>query len=109
MNDQLNISVYEVIGGPSCVTASDGQKIHDRLAAALTNNRHVTLSFRNITDLTPTFMNTAIGQLYGEFERDRIRIFIKIKDFPPEALVLLKLVVDNAIHYFTDMRMRNEG
>jgi len=111
MDDELNISVFEITGDSHCVTSSAGQKVYDRLALALRNKRNVTLSFCNVTVLTPVFLNTAIGQLYGKFDREQIRSMLKVRDFPPDDLALLKRVVDNATQYFSGLRKfpRTEG
>ena len=98
--EEIRISIFEVVGGPLCVATSDGQKVYDRLAAALEANRKVALSFHNVTALTAAFLNTAIGQLYGTFSQEQIRSRLKVKDIEQEDLALLKRVVDNAKLYF---------
>ena len=44
----LQISIFEVVGGPLCVASSDGQKVYDRLTAALKTDLRVTLSFQRL-------------------------------------------------------------
>lgn len=100
MKKKIDISVYEVVGGPLCVAADDGQQVHSRIARALKEKCDVALSFNNVNLLTATFLNTAIGQLYGEFSEDEIRSSLKVTDMETEDLVLLKRVVDNAKRYF---------
>ena len=98
----LQISIFEVVGGPSCVASNDGQKVYDRLAAALQADRYVTLSFHKVTTLTAAFLNTAIGQLYGTFSEEQIRSRLKVENIEPDDRALLKRVVDNAKLYFKD-------
>lgn len=52
----IEISLYEVVGSHLCAAPDDGQKVYERLAAALNRNLPVSLSFRNISVLTPTFL-----------------------------------------------------
>lgn len=98
----IRISIFEVVGSPLCVTSSDGQKVYQRLAAALKADRDVLLSFRNVTALTAAFLNAAIGQLYGIFNKKHIRDFLKVEDVEQNDLALLKRVVDNAKLSFKD-------
>jgi hypothetical protein len=63
MERALIISPYEIVGGPLCMASDDGQKVYQRIAAALKARQPVTVSFRHVTGLTPTFLHAAIGQL----------------------------------------------
>lgn len=102
MNKTVDISVFEVVGDALCVASNDGQKVYDRLFPALKKQSRTTLSFRNVTALTSAFLNTAIGQLYGEFSEEEIRELLAVKDIEPDDLALLKRVVDSAKQYFKD-------
>jgi hypothetical protein len=102
MKTNLELSLYEIVGTPLCVASDDGQKVYDRLAAALEEGRSITLSFHNITTLTSAFLNAAIGQLYGKFTEEQIRALLKVRDMPPDDMALLKRVVETAKQYFKD-------
>lgn len=102
MNNDLTISVFEIVGSPLCVASGDGQKVFDRLAAALKEGRSVMLSFHNVTTLTSAFLNAAIGQLYGTFSEKQIRSLLKVQDMQADDLALLKRVVETAKQYFKD-------
>lgn len=102
MNGSLDLSIYEIVGSPLCVASEDGQKVFDRIAAALRQGRTVTVSFRNVTSLTSAFLNTAIGQLYGSFNEDEVRAKLRVQDTQPDDRALLKRVVDTAKEYFKD-------
>lgn len=102
MNNNLKLSIFEIVGSPLCVASSDGQKVYDRLAAALMEGRQVILSFHNVTTLTSAFLNSAIGQLYGTFSEEQIRALLKVQDTQADDLALLKRVVDTAKLYFKD-------
>ncbi len=73
MIQNVSISVFEVVGSPLCVASDNGQKVYDRIALALREDRRVTVSFLNVTSLTSAFLNAAIGQLYGSFTEEQIR------------------------------------
>jgi len=102
MNKSLDVSVFEIVGSPLCVASDDGQKVYERLALALKEERSVTLSFLNVTGLTSAFLNAAIGQLYGVFSEEHIRARLQVRDMQPDDLLLLKRVVDTAKAYFKD-------
>jgi STAS-like domain of unknown function (DUF4325) len=96
----ISIFVFEVVSSSFCATSNDGQKVHDRLNAALKSGQKVILSFRNISLLTPTFLNAAVGQLYASFTEEDIRNLLEIQNMQPDDLVLLQRVVETAKHYF---------
>ncbi len=102
MSTELILSVFEIVGSSLCVASDDGQKVHDRIAAALRQGMRVTVSFQNVTSLTSAFLNAAIGQLYGAFTEGEIRAKIKVQDMEPEDRALLKRVVETAKAYFKD-------
>ena len=102
MQNEITISIFEVVGSPLCVASSDGQKVYDRLVVALKKGNVVKLSFRNVSTLTSAFLNAAIGQLYGELTEQQIRDLLKLQDAQQDDLALLKRVVDTAKAYFKD-------
>jgi hypothetical protein len=102
MNQSVTISIFEVVGSPLCVASDDGQKVHDRIAAALREGRGVTVSFMNVASLTSAFLNAAIGQLYNSFSETQIRAMLRVQDIEPDDLALLKRVVETAKQYFKD-------
>ncbi len=102
MSTDVTISIFEVVGSSLCVASGDGQKVYDRIAAVLKQDRRVSLSFRNVSTLTSAFLNTAIGQLYGTFTEDQIRALLTVEDMEADDVALLKRVVDTAKRYFQD-------
>jgi hypothetical protein len=66
----------------------------------------VALSFAGMEITTPTFLNAAVGQLYGEFEHGEIRALLSVRDTAPDDLALLQRVVENARHYFATRAAR---
>ena len=106
--EDIQISMFETVGSQLCVASDDGQKIYDRLAAALKADRSVALSFHNVTALTSAFLNAAIGQLYGTFSEEHIRSLLKVEGVEPDDIALLKRVVDTAKLYFKDPERFNQ-
>ena len=109
MSENIRISMFEVVGSPFCVASGDGQKIYDRLDAALKADQEVVLSFHNVTALTGAFLGTAIGQLYGTFSEEKIQSLLKVEDANPDDLRLLRSAVNNAKLYFKDPERFNQA
>ena len=102
MDKRLQISMFEVVGSSFCVASGDGQKVYERLSAAIAQDQPVSLSFKNVSVLTSAFLNVAVGQLYGKFDGKQIRQNLKVVDIEPDDKALLKRVVDSAKRYFED-------
>ena len=108
MSQSISISVFEAVGSPLCVASEDGKKVYSRLTSAIKQNRSVSLSFRNVSMLTSAFLNTAVGQLYGEFNEKQIRALLKVEDMEADDLALLKRVAETAKLYFQDAQRFKE-
>lgn len=98
--EKLEVSVYEVVGSPFCVAASDGDRVYERLATAINEGVKIVISFRNVSTLTTAFLNTAIGRLYGDFHAQKIQQCLTARDITNGDLALLKQVVDTAKKYY---------
>jgi hypothetical protein len=109
MKKNITLSIFEVVGSPLCVASDDGQRVHDRIAAALKEGSNVAVSFLNVSSLTSAFLNAAIGQLYGSFTETQIRSRLTVKDIQPDDLALLKRVVETAKQYFKDPKRFNKA
>ncbi len=100
MKDKINVRVYDIVGGPLCVSAEDGQKVYDKIAPLIEAGSKVVLSFAKVETLISAFLNAAVGQLYGKFTEEQIRERLSVQDMDQEDMSLLKRVVDNAKVYF---------
>jgi len=109
MSDEIVVRVFDVVGSPLCVSADDGQSVHDKVAPLLREGRRVAMSFDKVETLISAFLNAAIGQLYGEFPEERIRQLLSVRDMTNEDLVLLKRVVDNAKLYFQNRKQFDQA
>lgn len=103
MNPSINISAKNLIGS-LCVSADDGQKLHDDIAKYIRNERKIIVSFKGVDTLISAFLNAAIGQLYGEFPESLIQERLTVEGMEPEDFELLTRVVNNAKVYFENRR-----
>jgi hypothetical protein len=100
MSKPVIVRVFDVVGGPVCVSAEDGQRVHEKIAPLLREGQNVVVSFEQVETLISLFLNAAIGQLYGEFTEARIRKLLAVRDLSAEDVEVLKRVVKNAKAYF---------
>lgn len=100
MKAPVIVRIFDIVGGPLCVSAEDGQRVHDKIVPLLRDGTKVVLSFEQVETLISAFLNAAIGQLYGEFSEDRIKELVSVRDMADEDQAVLKRVVDNAKAYF---------
>lgn len=98
--ETVKIKIIEAAGINCCVAACDGQKVHDKIADVFLKNMTVQLSFAETDELTPAFLNAAVGQLYGTFQADLIEKSLSFADLDPEDEVILKRVMERAKSYF---------
>ena len=101
MTEPITVQVFDIIGGPLCVSTSDGQHLHDKIAPLLKEGTPVVLSFERVDILISAFLNAAVGQLYGELPEDRIRELLSVRNLAPDDLDMLSRVVENAKLYFS--------
>ena len=109
MNDEVVVRIFDIVGGPLCVSADDGQAVHDKIAPLLHAGRKVVVSFERVETLISAFLNAAIGQLYGEFTEERIRELLSVRDMTSEDLTMLKRVVENAKVYFKNRKQFDQA
>ncbi len=94
------VKITDIVGSPSCINPEEGKKVFQVIAKALRAKHQVTISLGNIEDLTSRFLNSAIGQLYGEFSEEELRAKLKVVNANQDDLALLKRVVERAKEYF---------
>jgi len=100
---EVRISIALIVEGGICVSADDGNRVHQAVYDEIKKGNRVTLSFSGVTRITTAFLNTAIGQLYGEFSETELRKHLAPPvDTEPWQLNRLKLVVDRAKEYFAN-------
>ena len=102
MKTPVIVRIFDIVGGPLCVSADDGQRVHDKIVPLLRDGKEVALSFEQVETLISAFLNAAIGQLYGEFPEDHIRELVSVRDMDEEDQAVLNRVVDNAKRYFAN-------
>jgi hypothetical protein len=98
--DKIKINVFNIVGYSDCTLPEDGDKVYSALDKALSKDKKVVISFKNIDKLTSAFLNNAIGKLYGKFDEDKIKESLSLEDISSSGKILLKRVVSTAKLYF---------
>ena len=96
---KIEIYVFGVIGNPHAISESDGKRVFGMISSAVMAGHGVAVSFKNITAMTPSFLNAAIGQMYGSFTDEQIAR-VTFTDIGIDDAALLNLIVRNAKKYF---------
>lgn len=91
----ITIVVTDVIGDTLCIASDDGQKVYEQIADAFKEGKSVVLSFKNVEETTPAFMDTAIGQLYEHFTEEQINASFSFVDADPDAVD----DIENAVYW----------
>ena len=95
----MNISVAELCG-PICVDPEDGARLFEETVRAIVRGESVCLDFAGVSTLTSSFLNTAIGCLYGRFSADNLAARLSWIGLDETDESVLRLVRDNAIRFF---------
>lgn len=96
----LRINDYTTLNNG--VSASEGQRIFELIRTALRKNKSVELDFGGINILTTAFLNSAIGQLYGEFPDDFLSRSLTLKNVLEDDLPRFKMVTERAKSFYKD-------
>lgn len=100
---EIKINVFEQIDSNAAVSSEDGVLLFKKIVKGLgEKDVLLILDFTNITLITSTFLNTAIGQLYNKYDSPFLRERLKVANLANEDLELLKKVVERAKEYFKD-------
>ena len=100
MTRPTTVRVHDIIGGPLCVSAEDGQRLHDKILPLLKADTPIVLSFESVDTIISAFLNPAIGQLYGELSEDDIGRLLSVHDMADDDREILDRVIENAVAYF---------
>ncbi len=105
----VKIVVTEVISDNLCIASEDGQKVYEQIAAAFKEGKNVILSFGNVTETVPAFMDTAIGQLYEHFTEEQIEAGLSAIDIDANAADDIKNAVYWKKEYLKDPQRFREA
>ncbi len=85
---KIKIGIYAITGDSFCVAAEDGEKVFAQIKKALLERKKIDISFLNVEMLTSAFLNTSIGNIYGEFDENKIKDSLTVSDISDEDKLL---------------------
>ena len=94
------VNVQEIIGSDIAVRREDGEKVRNEIEKIINDEDSALISFKDIRCMTTSFLNSAIGFLYGEFDQETVKNHIDISDCEKNDLHTIKVVVDNAKKFY---------
>jgi hypothetical protein len=97
----MSYRIYEITGEYATDTDS-GQKIYDLIHSELLAGKSVELDFNGVSVFASAFFNFAIGQLLKDLSPDTLNELLKITNLSPSGYSILKRVIENAKHYYSD-------
>ncbi len=97
------VSVFDVIGQQvAAVSSEDGDRVYQLIDKELASGHKVMLDFKGVDLIVSTFLNAAIGQLYGTYSQEFVRENFFVENLSNDDLGVLKKVVERAKQYFED-------
>jgi hypothetical protein len=103
-----DIKVFDILNSHFAASTEDGERLFKLIDELFVEERDVIVDFSNIEFIVSTFLNAAIGQLYGLYSTEFIQQHLSIINMSNEDLNILKLVTDRAKEYFMDKKGLNK-
>jgi DNA-binding transcriptional MerR regulator len=97
---EKQIVLKDFIGDTICSEKKDGRKVFEEIFRLLKENANIILSFKDITILTPQFLNVALGELYGCLDYNIIDTHISIQDATIKQIEQIQQAVKTAKKYY---------
>jgi len=98
---KVEINILNLIG-KSAMLPKDGNILYEEISENLEDGYIVTLNFVDVRFITPTFFNTAIGQLYAQYDTAFLQTQLKVANLSISDRILLVEVVQRAKAYFKE-------
>lgn len=88
------------ICGKHCLSPEEGEILYKELHQALQRQEDILLDFRGIDTIASSFLNTAVGRLYGRFEHSFLDSKLSWTGLDPQDERVLRIVIENAKDHF---------
>lgn len=95
------IDVKDVIQRTQATVRTEGVKVYETIEKYLDKKEKVEVDFSNITIVVSSFLNAAIGKLYGKYSDEVIEQNIEVLGLNDDDIELLNdIVIPNAKSFF---------
>jgi hypothetical protein len=97
------IRAAELANNRLCVSDETGILLHQAIVDALHNGKRVLVSFKNITEISSAFFESAFGRLYLiGFTEEEIKRRVIISDLSEDDRFILDMVIDRVRDFLKD-------
>jgi hypothetical protein len=86
--------------GENCLTWDEGDKLHQRIVAALKQQEKVELNFEGVKVFASPFFNAAIGRLLKDFSRETLNASLVFRSLNPVGMHVLRQVIENSKEFY---------
>lgn len=97
----MKIDVKDVIQRTQATVRTEGVKVYETIEKHLDKKEKVEVDFSSITMVVSSFLNAAIGKLYGKYSEEYIDANVKVVGLSDDDVELLNdIVIPNAKSFF---------
>lgn len=96
----LRIVISEIIESRAAISSRKADKVYEAVSRELQGGNSVELSFEGVERILSSFLNAAVGRLYGEFKEIELRKALNYTDIPEHVAPLLDRTIENAKRFF---------
>lgn len=93
------ISVAD-LSGRHCIALEEAEPLHREILVALHRGCDVQVDFTGVETLASSFLNVAIGRLFGCLPRELLEASVGWVGLDPADERVLRLVIRNAMEYY---------
>ena len=76
----IKVKMLDIVKDSDLMETEEGDQVFKIIYPLLSNGESVSLSFEGVELVLTPFLNGAIGQLYGKFDRDYVRSHLQLED-----------------------------
>ena len=96
------IDIKNVIHSNYCIDMEDGDKVYAIIKEVLEKDDEALLSFEGIEIVITAFLNSAIGKLYADYNKEQIGKRVKAINLHKDFVPLWNKVMKGAPHYYAN-------
>ena len=100
MEERLFVAEY--VQKNQAISSEEAETVYNALHGILKNGQKVILDFSGISLLISSFLNSAVGRLYGEFKPDTIEKLVSYENLDAQDEYILEKVICRAKDYYSN-------
>ena len=97
------------ICGKHCLSPDEGEALYNELYEALQKGEDILLDFSGVETLASSFLNTAVGRLFGKFDYGFINAKLHWLGLDQQDERVMRLVIENAKEHFRKTETEREA